>query len=549
MNKTWWKEAVVYQIYPRSFFDTTGSGLGDINGITSKLDYLSSLGIDVLWLSPIFTSPDDDNGYDISDYRNISNKFGSMEDFDHLLEQAHQRNLKIVLDLVVNHTSDEHEWFKQSRSSKDNPYRDYYFWKEEKPSNWLSFFGGDAWEFDEETKSYYLHLFSKKQPDLNWENPKVRQEVFDLMKFWLDKGVDGFRMDVIPMISKYLDFPNIDRNNFIEAINKTYTNGPRLHEYLQEMNREVLRNYDVLSMGEGIGVNAEQGLLYTSDQRDELQMIYHFEHMALDWGKGGKFDIKKWKLTEFKTIFRTWENTLGDEGWVTIFLDNHDFPRMVSRFGNDKKYHNKSAKLLATLLLTQKGTPCIYQGSEIGMTNVAYDSIYDYDDIEIRNKIEEWKTEGKDLNVLKNILHHMARDNARTPMQWNTSEHAGFTKGSPWLSVNPNYPDINVENVRDNENSIWYHYQKCLQLRKQYKTLVYGSFTEYMAESETVYIYERKDNEGTFLILLNFTDHSQSLDSIIPEHDKESILISNYPNKDIKTGELNPWEASVYLTI
>ncbi len=546
MNKTWWKEAVVYQIYPRSFFDTSGNGFGDINGITAKLDYLKSLGVDVLWLSPIFESPDDDNGYDISDYRKVSSKFGNMQDFDNLLENAHERDLKVVLDLVVNHTSDEHEWFKQSRSSRDNQYRDYYFWRDEKPSNWISFFGGDAWEYDEQTKSYYLHLFSKKQPDLNWENPKVRQEVYSLMKFWLDKGVDGFRMDVIPMISKYLDFPDIDIYNFTEAINKTYTNGPRLHEYLQEMHSEVLSKYDVLSMGEGIGVSPEQGLLYTSDQRDELQMIYHFEHMALDWGKGGKFDICSWKLTEFKTIFRTWQEALGNEGWVTLFLDNHDFPRMVSRFGNDQEYRNESAKLLCTLLLTQKGTPCIYQGSEIGMTNVKYDSVYDYDDIEIRNKIEEWQAEGKDLEELKPILHHMARDNARTPMQWDGSENAGFTKGRPWLGINSNFSEINVQNSLRDSDSIWHHYKTCLALRKKYKTFVYGDFKEYMTTSQSVFIYERRDEDGTFLVLLNLTDEYQSLSVSLPEYSINDMVLSNYSNGEQETSVLKPWEATIY---
>ena len=546
MIRAWWKEAVVYQIYPRSFLDTTGDGIGDLKGITLKLDYLKSLGVDVLWLSPIFASPDDDNGYDISDYREISGKFGTMSDFDNLLEQAHIKGLKIVLDLVVNHTSDEHEWFKQSRSSKDNPYRDYYFWRDEKPCNWMSFFGGDAWEFDETTKAYYLHLFSKKQPDLNWENPKVRQEVFELMKFWLDKGVDGFRMDVIPMISKYLDFPNIDTSNFVEAINKIYTNGPRLHEYLREMNHEVLSKYDVLSMGEGIGVDAEQGLLYTSNKREELQMIYHFEHMSLDWGHKGKFDIKQWQLTEFKAIFRNWQKTMDDGGWITVFLDNHDFPRMVSRFGNDSEYHEKSAKLLATLLLTQKGTPCLYQGSEIGMTNVEFDSLDEYEDIEIRNKIDEWMANQWDVEELKKILKHVARDNARTPMQWDDSINSGFSDGCPWLSVNPNHKTINVKKSLLDKKSIWYHYQDLLKLRKQQLVFVYGDFEEYMKESQSVYIYCRANEFASFLILLNFSENQENLSSTIPEYKKENICISNYNVDSLKIGCLMPWEASIY---
>ncbi|TKD67039.1 alpha-glucosidase [Flavobacterium sp. ASW18X] len=546
MEQTWWKEAVVYQIYPRSFNDTTGSGLGDLMGIVEKLDYLKNLGVDVLWLSPIFGSPDDDNGYDISDYRDISEKFGVMAHFDVLLEEAHKRGLKIVLDLVVNHSSDEHPWFVESRKSEDNPYRDYYFWRKEKPSNWQSFFGGDCWEYDATTDAYYLHLFSKKQPDLNWENPKVRQEVYDLMTFWLDKGVDGFRMDVIPMISKRLDFPDTDPNDFTAAINEVYTNGPRLHEFLQEMNKEVLSKYDALSMGEGIGVDAEQGLLYTSSKRKELQMVYHFEHMALDWGKRGKFDIKQWQLTEFKSIFRRWEATLKDEGWVTIFLDNHDFPRMVSRFGNDTTYRVESAKLLATLLFSQKGTPCIYQGSEIGMTNVRYNSVSDYDDIEIRNKIAEWQQEGKDLNELKVILHHMARDNARTPMQWNREVQSGFTSGKPWLGINPNYTTINVESAMADTDSIWHYYKNMLALRKEEKTLVYGQFTEYMQSSEQVYIYQRSMDKKAFLVLLNFSDESQILDAEVPMQLIKSKRIGNYNRDANKVNVLRPWEAVIY---
>lgn len=546
MEKTWWKEAVVYQIYPRSFNDTTGSGMGDLLGIVEKLDYLKNLGVDVLWLSPIFGSPDDDNGYDISDYRDISEKFGVMAHFDELLAEAHKRGLKIVLDLVVNHSSDEHPWFVESRKSEDNPYRDYYFWKKEKPSNWQSFFGGDCWEYDATTDAYYLHLFSKKQPDLNWENTKVRKEVYDLMTFWLDKGVDGFRMDVIPMISKRLDFPDTDPDNFTAAIDEVYTNGPRLHEFLQEMNKEVLSKYDVMSMGEGIGVNAEQGLLYTSYKRKELQMVYHFEHMALDWGKKGKFDIKQWQLTEFKSIFRRWETTLKDEGWVTIFLDNHDFPRMVSRFGNDATYRVASAKLLATLLLSQKGTPCIYQGSEIGMTNVRYNSVYDYDDIEIRNKIAEWKQAGKDLEELKAILHHMARDNARTPMQWNAEPHAGFTTGTPWLGINPNYKNINVAQAMADTDGIWHYYKNMLALRKEEKTLVYGQFTEYMQESEALYVYQRSMGKKAFLVLLNFSDTSQLVSSEVPIHKVLNKRIGNYAVAAKHKTELRPWEAVIY---
>ena len=547
MKKAWWKEAVVYQIYPRSFMDTKGDGFGDLNGITMKLDYLKELGVDVLWLSPIFESPDDDNGYDISDYRNIMSKMGTMSDFDTLLEEAHKRELKIILDLVVNHSSDEHKWFVESRKSVDNPFRDYYYWYKDKPSNWISFFGGDAWEYDGQTDEYYLHLFSKKQPDLNWENPKVREEIYDMMHFWFKKGVDGFRMDVIPMISKYLDFPDIDRNDFMGAINEVYTNGPRVHEFLKEMNEKVLSNYDVLSMGEAIGVNPDQGLLYTGEQRKELQMIYHFELMALDWGKGGKFDPKTFQLTEFKEVFRRWHNTMGKTGWITLFLDNHDFPRMVSRFGNDKKYREESAKLLCTLLLTLRGTPCIYQGSEIGMTNVQFPKLSEYKDIEIKNKIAEYKREGKDLDQLEKVIHQIARDNARTPMQWNDKQHGGFSESdSTWINSNPNYSTINVESALKDKDSIWYYYQKMLQLRKEHKTLVYGDYEEYMMESESVFLYKRWDEDGCYFILLNFTDQQQSITSI-EMLDRAELLISNYEDQHLNENILKPWEASVYI--
>ncbi|MCR9252989.1 MAG: alpha-glucosidase [bacterium] len=546
MTRAWWKEAVVYQIYPRSFLDTTGDGFGDLNGITQKLDYLKDLGIDVIWLSPIFASPDDDNGYDISDYRDIMEKMGTMEDFDTLLNSAHEKGLKIVLDLVVNHTSDEHNWFVESRKSKDNPYRDYYFWSDEKRSNWLSFFGGDAWEHDEATNSYYLHLFSKKQPDLNWENPKVRQEVYDLMHFWLKKGIDGFRMDVIPMISKYLDFPDIDTNNFVGAINDVYTNGPRIHEFLREMNEEVLSKYDALSMGEGIGINADQGLMYTDEDRKELQMIYHFDHMSLDWGKGGKFDPKPFKLTEFKYLFRTWHEKLGDKGWLTVFLDNHDFPRMVSRFGNDQQYRVESAKLLCTLLLTLRGTPCLYQGSEIGMTNVNFPSLDQYEDIEIRNKIAEHKALGKDLKELEKVIHQIARDNARTPMQWNDQPNGGFsTSEKTWIDSNPNFDTINVENALKDKSSIWYYYQNMLKFRKSHKTFVYGEYKEYMEDTESVYVYKRWDGDGEYMVMLNFTDITQEVVDI-QEIRSLKVLVNNYKTPPINSLYLRPWEAVVY---
>ena len=375
MKRTWWKESVIYQIYPRSFKDSNGDGIGDLRGIIEQLDYLKNLGVDILWLSPIYQSPNDDNGYDISDYYSIMEEFGTMQDFDEMLSGIHDRGMKLVMDLVVNHTSDEHYWFQESRKSKDNPYRDYYFWRPEKPNNWQSFFTGDAWEYDAQTGEYYLHLFTKKQPDLNWENLIVRQEIYKMMRWWLDKGVDGFRMDVIPLISKRLDFPDADFSDFAKVVEEIYANGPRLHEFLKEMYREVLGDYDIMTVGEAPGVSPEQARLYVGESRKELNMIFHFGHMFLDWGGEGKFELSDWNLREFKNVFTTWHNAMAEEGWVSIFLDNHDFPRMVSRWGNDKEYHQESARLLAILILTLRGTPTIYQGSEIGMTNVAFESL------------------------------------------------------------------------------------------------------------------------------------------------------------------------------
>ena len=445
MKQNWWKEAVIYQIYPRSFKDSNGDGVGDIRGIIEKLDYLKDLGIDVIWISPIYQSPNDDNGYDISDYYNIMDEFGTMADFDELLEGIHARGMRLLMDLVVNHTSDEHEWYQQARQSKDSPYRDYYYFRPEPPNNWLSLFGGPAWDYDPVAEEYYLHLFTKKQPDLNWENPKVRQEVYQLMRFWLDKGVDGFRMDVIPMISKYLDFPDGDFSDFNNVIATLYTNGPRVHEFLQEMHEEVLQHYDVMTVGEGVGIAPAQANLYVGESRKELNMIFHFGHMFIDHGPGGKFDIVDFKLSEFKAIFDTWDQGIGQEGWLNIYLDNHDFPRMVSRFANDQEYRVESAKMLAILILSLRGTPCIYQGSEIGMTNVAFNSLDDYRDVETINAYNEYKASGKDLDELLKIVHVQGRDNVRTPFQWDDSANGGFTVGNPWIKANPNYTEINAQ--------------------------------------------------------------------------------------------------------
>ena len=542
MQRNWWKESVIYQIYPRSFKDSKGDGVGDLGGIIEKLDYLKDLGVDLIWISPIFKSPNDDNGYDVSDYCDIMDEFGTMADFDALLSGMHERGLKLMLDLVPNHSSDEHRWFQESRKSTDNPYRDYYFWKKEPPSNWVSFFSGSAWEHDELTDEYYLHLFSKKQPDLNWENPKVRQEIHNVMHFWFEKGVDGFRIDVLPFISKRLDFPDIDPNNFEQAILEVYANGPRLHEFLQEMNSEVSAKYDIMTMGECIGVKPNNALDYVGEDRAELNTLYHFDHVNINYGPGGKYDPIPWKLSTFKQIFADWHAAVGDKGWINICLDNHDFPRMLSRFGNDDTYRVESAKLLATLLLSMRGGPCIYQGSEIGMTNVAFDRLEDYDDVEVVNLHQEWKDAGKDTAPLLKAVHQQGRDNARTPMHWDGSAHAGFTSGTPWLRVNPNYPQINVADALADPNSILHYYRKMLAFRKEHKTLVYGDLDILMLEAEDLFVYRRWDEEGDYLIVLNFSDEAATLsaDVSLVNHD---CLLSNYPTHG---ATLQPWEASVY---
>ena len=546
MKKAWWKESVVYQIYPRSFNDSNGDGIGDLRGIIEKLDYLKTLGIDILWLSPVFQSPNDDNGYDISDYRAIMSEFGTMADFDELLSGIHARGMKLVMDLVVNHSSDEHPWFQESRKSKDNPYRRYYHWQPKPPNNWLAFFGGNAWEYDEPTGEYYLHLFSKKQPDLNWENPALREEVYSLMRFWLDKGIDGFRMDVIPFISKRLDWPDIDPENFTEAVETIYANGPRLHEYLQEMNRKALSHYDVMTVGEAPGVPPRLANLYVGEGREELNMIFHFGHMFLDWGPKGKFDPKTWDLNEFKGVFNTWHQAIGERGWISIFLDNHDFPRLASRWGDDGLFRIESAKMLATLLLTMRGTPSIYQGSELGMTNVAFDRFDDYRDIETLNEYNQAKEKGADLDALLKIVHQVGRDNVRTPMQWDDSPNAGFTTAEePWIKVNPNYRDINAKAVLADPNSIFYYYQRLLKLRKQTPALIYGDYEQIDEGSNWLYAYRRWDKDGEFYVYLNFSSEPQK-GLPLPAGVKLQLFISNYEPDPSFRDTLRPWEARVY---
>ncbi len=540
--KTWWKESVIYQIYPRSFKDSNNDGIGDLRGIIEKIDYLAKLGIDILWLSPIFKSPNDDNGYDISDYCDIMDEFGTMDDFDELLEAVHARGMKLLMDLVVNHTSDEHYWFQESRKSIDNPYRDYYHWRKEK-NNWKSFFAGDAWEYDPQTEEYYLHFFTKKQPDLNWENPKVREEIYKLMRFWLDKGVDGFRMDVIPLISKRIDFPDGDISDFNRLIEDQYANGPRVHEFIQEMHREVLQHYDVMTVGEGPGITKKMAPLYVGANRNELDMIFHFGHMFMDHGEQGRFDVIEKSFIDFKKVFSSWDEVIDQGGWINIFLDNHDFPRMVSRWGNDDTYRKESAKMLAVLILTMRGTPCLFQGSEIGMTNVEFSSIEDYKDIEIKNFYKEHiKKGGEEIDFLKAVYVN-GRDNVRTPIQWDDSPNGGFSKVEPWIKVNPNYVNINVEEALNDKASIFYFYQQMLQYRKSNPTLIYGQYKDIAALDEYVFAYKRWDDDNTYLIILNFSEVQIPLESYLSDFKKWNLEISNYNSEE---EILKPWEARVY---
>ncbi|MEO1049001.1 MAG: alpha-glucosidase [Bacteroidota bacterium] len=556
MKKTWWKESVVYQIYPRSFKDSNGDGIGDLKGVIEKLDHIKSLGVDVIWLCPVYKSPNDDNGYDISDYYNIMDEFGDMATFDELLQGIHERQMKLVMDLVVNHTSDEHQWFTESKKSKDNPYRDYYIWKQGEnggpPNNWTSFFSGSAWQLDEATGEYYLHLFSKKQPDLNWENPKVREEVYQLMRFWLDKGVDGFRMDVIPLISKRQDYPSVGDEKFLDVIENVYSNGPRVHEYLNEMNREVISQYDMMTIGEGIGIRPEQANLYVGEDRNELHMIFHFGHMFIDSGEGGKYDIVPWKLSDFKDVFNQWDENLGEDGWGSIYLGNHDFSRSLSRFGNDDEYWSESAKLLATLLLTLRGTVYIYQGDEIGMTNVAYPSVDDYRDIESLNSYHEAVANGQDADEWLKALHIQSRDNARTPIQWDNAPHGGFTSGAPWIKVNENYANINVASQENDPDSILNYFRKAVKFRKDHKGLVYGSYRSINNEDESIYAYLREFEGERYFVILNFTSEEQPFDmGAFGDFGGVTSLLSNYKDEVLEGNmlKLRPWEASVYQSV
>ena len=552
MDKKWWKESVVYQIYPRSFKDSNGDGIGDINGITEKMGYLRELGVDVIWLSPVYQSPNDDNGYDISDYRAIMKEFGTMEDFDRMLAAAHEHGLKLVMDLVVNHTSDEHPWFAESRKSVDNPYRDYYIWRPGKdgrePNNWGSCFSGPAWKFDPRTNMYYLHLFSEKQPDLNWDNPRVRHEIFDMMNWWLDKGVDGFRMDVISLISKKPDLPDgpVGINGYA-SFNEP-ANGPHVHEYLREMREKVLNRKETITVGECSGVTLEEAKKYASSDGKELNMVFQFEHMDVDADGDTKWTDKKMDLREMKAVLTRWQKGLEDIAWNSLFWENHDQPRSVSRYGDDSPgYREVSAKMLATCLHMMQGTPYIYQGEELGMTNVPFASVDQFRDLDSIRAYRELVEEKKIFSPeeMMRYLRYKSRDNARTPFQWDDSENAGFTAGTPWIMVNPNYREINAREQMRREDSVFRYYQKLIRLRKENEIIVYGTYDLLLPDSEEIYAYTRTLGEEKLLVVCSFS--REETEFRMPEEFlRGSCLISNYSGFQTERNmTLKPYEAFV----
>ncbi|MBS1756024.1 MAG: alpha-glucosidase [Bacteroidetes bacterium] len=555
-NKTWWKEAIVYQLYPRSFKDSNGDGIGDIKGIIASLDYLQSLGITVIWLNPVFSSPNDDMGYDVSDYRNIMTEMGTMNDFNELLNGLHQRGIKLIADLVLNHTSDEHDWFVQSKSSRNNPYRNYYHWwpaeKGVPPRRYSVFHEEGAWTYDNTTDSYYLHYFSRKQPDLNWENPTVRKEMYEVMKFWLDKGVDGFRLDAFTYISKDNSYPEIPEK-YKEDPFSYYSCGPGLHNYLQEMNKEVFSHYDLMTVGEASGITHDQALLFTATERKEIQTLYHFDHA--NWGRNKNNlyypDLKNRKLTDLKKIFSLWDAAFENDGWGAVYLTTHDQSRMVSRFGNDTTYRNESSKLLLTFLLSMRGTPYIYQGDEIGMRNIRFEKIGEYKDLHTINYYHYLATTGGDTQAFIEAQKETARDNSRTPFQWSNQKNAGFTNGTPWINVNPDYESINARNAENDPASILHYTRKMIALRKALPVLVYGDFNLLEKESETLFVFTRRLANMQVLVVLNFSDTETAFtlranDKIVKE------IINNYNEQthfENSRVVLKPWQAILYECI
>ena len=553
MEKRWWKESVVYQIYPRSFCDSNGDGIGDLNGITGKLDYLKELGIDVIWLSPVYKSPNDDNGYDISDYQAIMDEFGTMEDFDRMLATAHEKGIKIMMDLVVNHTSDEHKWFIESRKSTDNPYRDYYIWRPAKedgslPNNWGSCFSGPAWEYDKTTDMYFLHLFSKKQPDLNWDNPAVRQDVFDMMNWWLKKGVDGFRMDVISLISKEPGLPDKEPGINGYATFNVSANGPHVHEYLQEMRQKALNNADTITVGECSGVTLEEAKKYARSDEKELNMVFQFEHMDVDSDeKAGKWTTRKMDLRNLKKILTRWQKGLQDIAWNSLYWENHDQPRSVSRFGNDSdEYREISAKMIATCIHMMQGTPYVYQGEELGMTNCPFNTLDNFRDLESINAFHELTEQGKMTEEdMMAAISYKGRDNARTPMQWDDSAYAGFSTANPWIMVNPNYTKINARDQVNREDSVFKYYQKLIKLRHESELIVYGTYDLILDDDKDIYAYIRTLGDEKLIVYCNFSENTREVE-LPEEFVNKKVLISNY--SDAKANPkitLRPYEAIV----
>jgi trehalose-6-phosphate hydrolase len=550
MSEAWWKRSTVYQIYPKSFYDTTGSGTGDIQGIIQKLDYIKKLGADVIWLTPVYKSPQNDNGYDISDYYAIDPSYGTMDDLDELLVETHSRGMKLMMDLVVNHTSTEHEWFQQSALSKNNPFRNFYIWKDGKngelPNNWQSKFGGPAWKRDEKTGQYYLHLYDETQADLNWENEELREKIFEMMRYWAEKGIDGFRLDVVNLISKNQAFPDDDTGDG----RKFYTDGPRIHEYLHLMNQNVFSKYDMLTVGEMSSTNLESCLLYTQPHREELSMTFQFHHLKVDYPNGEKWTKAPFDFLELKQILSDWQAGMHEGGgWNALFLNNHDQPRSVSRFGDDGKYHKESAKMLATTLHLMNGTPYIYQGEEIGMTNPNFSEIEEYRDVESLNAYKNLQAEGKTDEEIIGILQKKSRDNGRTPMQWSAAEQAGFTSGTPWIGIADNYAEINTEKALEDTESIFYHYQKLIALRKKYDVITYGNYELLLDHDPKIFAYTRTWKEAKILVVSNFYGEDTTVDLQLKKTvGTPEILLSNYANspQNLTQLQLRPYESIVY---
>ncbi|MBM7584732.1 alpha-glucosidase [Bacillus pakistanensis] len=550
MKKVWWKEAVGYQIYPRSFQDSNGDGIGDLKGIIERLDYIKDLGIDVIWICPMYKSPNDDNGYDISDYQDIMDEFGTMEDFDHLLAEVHNRGMKLIIDLVLNHTSDEHEWFIESRSSKESPKRDWYIWKDGKagiePNNWESIFGGSAWQYDEGTKQYFLHVFSTKQPDLNWEKKEVRQALYDTVNWWLDKGIDGFRIDAISHIKKRAglpDMPNPKKKKYVSSFDM-HMNQKGIHTFLQEFKDQTYANYDVMTVGEANGVTADEAELWVGKENGKMDMIFQFEHLGL-WDAETNPDLD---IVELKKVLTRWQKGLENNGWNALFIENHDKARVVSTWGNDEEFWKESSTAMAAMYFLMQGTPFIYQGQEIGMTNVHFPSIDDYDDVAIRNLYRLKKEEGKSHEDIMEIIWASSRDNSRTPMQWSSEKNAGFTKGNPWMKVNPNYREINVELQEKQAGSILSFYKKLIQLKKNHEVFTYGQYDLLLPKDEQIFAYTRTDDFEKMLVVTNLSKDMATFTFEESTLDSSNLLLNNYPvdKEEATTLTLQPYEARVY---